>query len=62
VPYGIAKDAGGDSLENVAKMERCVKSVMAEGASKSSAIAICKSSIQDSARGKRKRGRRRSAD
>lgn len=45
MPYGIAKSAGGDSAANDAKMERCVKDVMAKGHSKLSAILICKTSI-----------------
>ena len=55
MPYGIAKDKGGDSPENDAKMERCVRSVMSrKDVSKESAIKICKSSIFSS---KRKRPR-----
>jgi hypothetical protein len=44
-PYGIAKEKGGDSPSNVAKMERCVKHLMAQGRTKQSAIRICKSSM-----------------
>ncbi len=55
MPYGIAKEHGGDSLENVTKMESCVKQVMAQERDKSSAIAICKSRIFTQ---KRKRKRR----
>lgn len=49
MPYG-----GEDNLEQVAKMERCVKEVMAKGKSKSSAIAICKVSLGISKKGKRR--------
>lgn len=45
MPYGIPKDAGGDSPDNVEKMHRCVESVMQTGKSKESAIRICKSSM-----------------
>lgn len=45
MPYGISKEHGGDNLENVTKMESCVKSVKAQGQSESSAIAICKSQL-----------------
>lgn len=52
MPFGIAKSKGGDSPQNVAKMERCIQSVMSkQGVSKPQAIAICKDSIG----GKRKR-------
>lgn len=49
MPYGVDKDMGGDSPENDAWMEKCVKRVhgkkMKDGsiADKSTAIAICKS-------------------
>ena len=49
MPYG-----GEDSLKEVAKMERCVKELMAKGKSKSSAIAICKVSLGISKGGKRR--------
>jgi hypothetical protein len=45
VPYGIPKDKGGDSPQNVAKMERCVAQVQKRGQSKLSAILICKKSL-----------------
>ena len=45
MPYGISKDAGGDSPENVNKMESCVQKVMKGGKSKDSAIAICKTTL-----------------
>lgn len=46
MPYGIAKEHGGDSPENDAKMERCVKSIMTkQGVAKPQAIAICKDSL-----------------
>lgn len=48
MPYGIAKSAGGDSAANDAKMERCVKELMAQGKSKISSVLICKASIQKS--------------
>ena len=41
MPYGISKEHGGDSAENVAKVDRCVKRVMSDGTPKSRAIAIC---------------------
>jgi hypothetical protein len=46
MPYGISKEHGGDSLENIAKMESCVRSVMSkQGVDKSRAIPICKASL-----------------
>lgn len=47
MPYGIPASKGGDSPENVAKMDRCVASVQEKqpGLSDSSAIAICKASL-----------------
>lgn len=45
MPYGIPKDAGGDSPENVAKMETCIKKVMKKGMEKDSAIRVCKVSM-----------------
>lgn len=46
MPYGVPKSKGGDSKENVAKMERCVASIMRkQQISKSRAIAICKDSL-----------------
>ena len=46
MPYGIPTSKGGDSVRNVAKMERCVEQVMAkQGVSKDRAIAICKTSL-----------------
>ena len=44
-PYGIPKEKGGDNKKNVARMEKCVEKVMAEGHDKASAIAICKESL-----------------
>jgi hypothetical protein len=44
-PYGIPKEHGGDSPENVAKMEKCVRDVMKQGKDKESAIRICKNSV-----------------
>lgn len=45
MPYGVAKEKGGDSPENDMKMEHCVKSVMRKNPKldKVSAIKICKS-------------------
>lgn len=46
MPYGIPKEKGGDSLRNVAKMERCVQSVMEKrGLPKDRAVAICKTTL-----------------
>jgi ribosomal protein S7 len=47
-PYGVDKDLGGDSKPNDAWMERCVTRVMKSGKDKSSAIAICKSTMKKS--------------
>ena len=52
MPYGIDKEMGGDSKENVSWMEKCITKV--EGTkgrdgkplSKDSAIAICKSTME----------------
>lgn len=52
MPYGLPKSK--DTLENNTKMEHCVADLERKGHSKSSAVAICKSSIA----GKRKRKRR----
>ena len=51
-PYGIAASVGGDSKDNVAKLERCVVNVMAEdkGIDKAQAVAICKAAIWDEER------------
>lgn len=52
MPYGIDKDIGGDSPENVKWMERCVKRVTGQKDKngkeipKDRAIAICKSTLQ----------------
>lgn len=50
MPYGISKSSGGDSPDNVAKMESCVKKIMKRNKGKKSfkkenAIRICKSSL-----------------
>lgn len=46
MPYGIDKKKGGDSPENVRKMESCVSSIMRkQGVAKAQAIAICKDSL-----------------
>lgn len=45
MPYGIPKEKGGDSLENVAKMEPVVGALRRKGRSESSAIAIAKSTL-----------------
>lgn len=61
MPFGLAKDIGGDSPENVRKMESCIHQVMARNPSltKEQAIRICKDSIQKSKRKKKGRRRRR---
>lgn len=48
MPYGIAKEKGGDSPDNVRKVEHCVQSIMRKnkGMSKESAIRICKSQMK----------------
>jgi len=46
MPYGVDKDEGGDSKENTAWMERCVKRVMGSGKDKGSAVAICKNTLR----------------
>lgn len=45
MPYGIPKDAGGDSKSNETKMKHCVDGVMGKGKDKTSAIRICKASM-----------------
>ena len=45
MPYNLPNSIGGDSQENTAKMESCVKELMTKGKSRSSAIAICKASL-----------------
>lgn len=47
MPYGIAKEHGGDSPANVRKMERCVRSCMESNPNydKRRCIAACKKSI-----------------
>lgn len=47
MPYGIAKSVGGDDTKNVARMEKCIASVMAKDnkITKQSAIKICKSKL-----------------
>jgi len=62
MPYGIAKKAGGDSAENDAKMERCIKDVQGQGHNKIRAILICKSSIQHSQQRDKKRGASQTSD
>lgn len=54
MPYGIPKEKGAESARNVAKMERCVNSVMKAGYEKDNAIAICKSRLGFTKRGKGK--------
>ena len=56
MPYGVAKEHGGDSAENDARMESCVAAVMKHGNSTSSAIAICKAKLF-APKGKGSRGR-----
>lgn len=46
MPYNISKDSGGDTKENDSWMETCVMKVMKTGKDKSSAIAICKSTLE----------------
>ena len=41
---------GGTTHEQDKRIERCVAKLMAEGKSKDSAIAICKSSVLDAAK------------
>jgi len=45
MPYGLPESIGGDSKENIAKMESCIKEVMQQGKSRTSAVAICKASL-----------------
>ncbi len=42
MPYGVDKNLGGDSKENVKWMDDCVTALKKEGKSEGSAIAICK--------------------
>lgn len=56
MPYGIPEEQGGDSVKNVAKMERCVEHLMAKGHSKESAIRICKTSMGFTKKEKRRAG------
>lgn len=54
MPYGVDDDIGGDSKENDEWMEDCVRKVMARKGKdgkpidKSSAIAICKTTLKQS--------------
>ena len=54
MPYGVDKDLGGDSKENVSWMEKCVTKVQGtkgkdgKPLSKDAAIAICKSTMKKS--------------
>lgn len=50
MPYGLAKDIGGDTAALDAKMADCVTAVQKSGQSKVNAIRICKAAIQRSAR------------
>ena len=45
MPYGVDKNMGGDSKENDKWMENCVQKVMKSGKDKSSAVAICKTTL-----------------
>lgn len=45
MPYELPESIGGDSKENIAKIESCVRDLMSKGKSKSSAVAICKASL-----------------
>jgi hypothetical protein len=57
MPYGIPKDIGGDSPENIEWMENCVEKVEPKMKGrkdpKGSAIAICKTALMKS-KGKNK--------
>lgn len=46
MPYGVAKNAGGDNAQNTAFMERCVSALQKKGKDKVSAIKICKYRLQ----------------
>jgi ribosomal protein S7 len=46
MPYGISREDGGDSPSNDKWMEECVIKVMKSGKDKSSAIAICKTTLK----------------
>jgi hypothetical protein len=54
MPYGVDKEIGGDSKENDAWMENCVQKVMSRKGKdgkpidKSSAVAICKTTLSKS--------------
>lgn len=50
MPYGLAKDVGGDSPHNVKLMEKCVQSYLRKGFTKEEAIIRCKGGIQDALR------------
>lgn len=52
MPYGMSKSIGGDTAPVDAKMERCVRDLMAKHYTKESAIKICKVSITKSQKGK----------
>lgn len=54
MPYGVAKDVGGDNPHNSSLMERCVANLTGQGKTKEQAIRICKASIQRSLRSKKR--------
>jgi hypothetical protein len=45
-PYGLPKEKGGDSPDNVKAMEKCVRATMVrDGVTKEAAIRICKTTL-----------------
>jgi ribosomal protein S7 len=46
MPYGVDRKLGGDSNDNDKWMETCVTKVMRTGKDKSTAIAICKTTLK----------------
>ena len=50
MPYGMAKDVGGDSPKNDSIMEKCVANYTSKGMSKQEAIKRCKGGIQNALR------------
>lgn len=46
MPYGISREDGGDSPSNDKWMEACVVKVMRTGKDKSTAVAICKTTLK----------------
>jgi hypothetical protein len=45
MPYGMPKEMGGDSPENIKWMEACITKVKKSGKDEGNAIAICKSTF-----------------